>query len=203
MGTEYAHPVSREVLDEVAAALTENGFLAEVADDGPDAKRRALEKIPKGAEVYTAQSATLNALGIAEAIDESGEYDSVRKRLASMDRATQADEMRALGARPQYIIGSPQAITRDGQVVMASYGGSQLAGYVSGARHVVWVVGAQKIVTNVDEAFDRIDNHALPLESARLEAAIGVPSRANNLLLIRAAVRPRFNVVLVPEALGF
>jgi L-lactate utilization protein LutC len=199
----YAKPASLETLQEVAATLTEKGFAAELADDGVDAKRRVLEKIPKGAEVFTAASATLNALGIAEAIDESGDYDSVRKKLKSLDRATQADEMRALGARPAYMTGSVHAITRDGTVMVASYGGSQLGGYVSGAGHVIWVVGAQKIVDDVGAGMDRIYKYSLPLESARLQAALGVPSQVNNVLIVHGAIRPRFQIVLVPEALGF
>ena len=70
--------------------------------------------------------------------------------------ATQWHEMRALGARPDVIVGSVHAITEQGEVVVASASGSQLGPYASGAGKVIWVVGSQKIVPSLDEAMRRI-----------------------------------------------
>ena len=50
---------------------------------------------------------------------------------------------------------SVNAVTREVELLFASHGGSQLAGYTFTAEHVVWVVGAQKIVPDLDEAFRR------------------------------------------------
>jgi hypothetical protein len=66
------------------------------------------------------------------------------------------------------------------------------------------VVGTQKIVSDLDEAFRRIDEYAFPLEDARAEAAYGVHSAVNKVLIVNREWEPgRTSVVLVDEVLGF
>jgi L-lactate utilization protein LutC len=187
----------------VAAALSARGHEVFVVDNGPQAKAKVLELIPVGAEVFTAQSATNRAIGLFEAIDESDRYDALRPKIAKMDRATQGNEMRRLAATPDFVVGSVHAITESGQVVVASFGGSQLAPYVSGAGKVIWVVGTQKIVKDLDEAFERIEKHSLPLESERLMKVFNIPSAINKLLIFNGERGGRTTVILVKEALGF
>jgi L-lactate utilization protein LutC len=86
----------------------------------------------------------LETLGVPAEVDKR--YDSVRVKLAKMNRETQNREMIKMGAVPQYILGSVHAVTEDGKVVVASNTGSQLAPYAASAEHVIWVVGTQKIV---------------------------------------------------------
>ncbi|MBI3255618.1 MAG: LUD domain-containing protein, partial [Candidatus Andersenbacteria bacterium] len=148
-----------ELADEAAiattiAALAKNGMTATVVEDGAAAKAKVLEIIPKGAQVMTMTSMTLSTIGVVDELNESGNYDSVRAQFAKMDREKSEDalEMRRLGAAPEWTVGSAHAVTQDGSVVIASNTGSQLPAYAYGAGHVVWVVGAQKIVKNFDEA---------------------------------------------------
>ena len=54
------------------------------------------------------------------------------------------------------MVGSVHAVTEQGQVPIASASGSQLASYVLGASHVIWVVGAQKIVRDLEEGLRRV-----------------------------------------------
>lgn len=54
--------------------------------------------------------------------------------------------MRKVGASPDVVIGSVHAVTEQGQVLIASGSGSQLAPYAYGAPMVIWVVGTQKLV---------------------------------------------------------
>jgi L-lactate utilization protein LutC len=63
---------------------------------------------------------------------------------------------RRLQSSPEYVVGSVHAITEQGQVLIASASGSQLASYVFGASHMIWVVGAQKIVRDLEERFRRV-----------------------------------------------
>jgi hypothetical protein len=68
-------------------------------------------------------------------------------------------------------------------VLIASAGGSQLASYVFGAGQVIWVVGAQKLVRDLDEGLRRIHEYSYPLEDARLREAHGMPSAVNKILI--------------------
>lgn len=186
------------------AALEANGFTVLRAADADEAKQIVLGLIPDGAQVHQGSSQTLDLIGITAEIENSGRYDPVRPRMFSMDRKTQADEIRRLAAAPEVMLGSVHAVTETGSLLVASMGGSQLGPYVSGAGQVILVVGTQKIVSDLEEGLRRIDEHTLPLESARAQAAYGINSAVNKLLIINREVKPgRITVVLVNEALGF
>ena len=143
-------------------------------------------------------------MGIADEIDKSGRYDSLRPRIWSMDRKTQADEIRRLGAAPDVMLGSVHAITETGSLLAASMSGSQLGPYVSGAGRVILVVGTQKIVPDLEQGLRRINEYALRLEDARAQAAYGIHSAVNKVVIINGEITPgRITVVLVDEVLGF
>lgn len=200
---EFEQPADRARLERVATALEARGFRVAIADDGDHARRLALEEIPEGAEVHTSLSETLQQLGITAEIDESGRYDSVRLKLAALDRETQAREMRKLGAAPDYIVGSAAAITEDGIILVGSGSGSQLGPYAYSAGSVTLVVGHQKIVRDHDEGLRRIHEYSLPREFVRMQT-VGYPgSLLAKVLTIYAQPRGRIRVILVPETLGF
>jgi hypothetical protein len=187
-----------------AEALEANGITALRAADAADAKRIVLGLIPEGSQVHRGASVSLDVSGISEEIDRSGRYRSLRQVISAMDRKTQADEMRRLGAAPDVMLGSVHAVTETGSLLAASMGGSQLGPYVSGAGRVILVVGTQKIVPDIESGLRRIDEVAFPLEDARAIAAYGIHSGVNKVLIINREIKPgRITVVLVDEALGF
>ncbi len=193
-------------IKKVIDALRQAQIEVVVVENGKEAKEKVLDILPKDVEVMTMQSMTLKDIGLAEAIDELGNYKSVRKELSSMDRTTQGQEMSKLGAAPEWSIGSIHAVTEDGKVVVASNTGSQLGAYAYGASRVVWVVGTQKIVKNLDAGMERIYDYILPLESKRLSKALGkeVTSDVSKVLIFNKEVRPgRITMILVKEKLGF
>jgi hypothetical protein len=82
--------------------------------------------------------------------------------------------------------------------------GSQLPGYAGGAARAIWIVGAQKVVPDLDTALRRVEDHCLPLESTRTKEAYGWPSAVNRLLILNAEHQPgRGTVLLLREAIGF
>jgi len=185
-------------------ALEANGMTVLRAADAADAKRTVLGLIPPGSQVHHGASQTLEVTGIAAELDQSGRYELVRPRIFSMDRATQADEIRRLGSSPDVMLGSVHAVTEAGSLITASMGGAQLGPYVSGAGRVILVVGTQKIVSDLDEGLRRIEEYAFPLEDARAQAAYGVHSGVNKVLIINREINPgRITVVLVDQVLGF
>lgn len=191
-------------IERAVEALKKNGVESFVVDSGEEAKKKALSLIPKGAEILSMTSMTLEEIGILKNINESGDYDSVRNKLNGMDRKTQGSEMQKLGAAPDWTIGSVHAVTENGKVVVASNTGSQIPAYIYGSPHVIWVVGAQKIVKNIDEAMKRIYEYCLPLESERALKAYGVTSAVNKILTINNEATPgRIVMIIVKEKLGF
>jgi hypothetical protein len=200
----FTDPVPAERLERTAAALTAHGFAVEVLDDAAAARERVKDLIPEGASVLTGASETLRLSGIDEDINASGRYASVRAYGMTLDRAKDADEIRRLLASPDVAIGSVNAVTETGALVIASASGSQLPGYAGGAAHAIWVVGAQKVVPDLDAALRRIEEYVLPLESARVQVVYGGPSAVNRVLILHAEPHPgRGTVLLVREAIGY
>lgn len=186
------------------AALEANGMSVLRAADASEAKEVVLGLIDEGSEVHHGASMSLDVAGITDEIDRSGRYESLRPRIFSMDRQTRADEIRRLGAAPDVMLGSVHAVTETGSLVAASFGGSQLGPYVSGAGRVILVVGTQKIVPDLEEGLRRIDEYSFPLEDARAQAAYGIHSGVSKVLIINREIVPgRITVVFVDEVLGF
>lgn len=205
---EFKSAADRPVLERTATALRENGMETFIVANADSARRKALELIPVGAEVFTSASVTLDTTGIAKEINESGRYDAVKTKLFSMDQKIQGREMRKYGAAPDIVIGSAHAVTESGSVLAASLTGSQLPAYAYGGGVLIWVIGAQKIVKDIDEGFQRINEYVLPLESERARKAYGLPDSFNSypskILVFNREIQPgRVKVILVEEALGF
>lgn len=192
-----------KTVSETTNAMEANGFSVEVVDDLDAARRAVLARIPEGASVVTNSSVTLQATGIVQAIDEGGPYDSGRTKMLALDRATQMREIRAIMGQPEFSLGSVHAITRDGTLVIASGTGSQFASYAFGAANVIFVVGAQKLVPDLDAAHERIYKHCLELENARVMEAYGMSSRVGKILEIHQEHPGRIHVVLIRKRVGF
>lgn len=195
---------SDESLAKTIKSLKANGINAIAVKNKDEAKKKIFELIPRGAEVMTMSSETLETTGIAKAVNESNKYDSVKNKLYKMDRKTQGLEMQRICAAPEYAIGSVHAVTEDGKLLIVSDSGSQLPAYAYGALHVIWVVGTQKIVKDVDMGMKRIYEYVLPMESERTKKVYGVKSNVSKLLIINKEINPnRLTLIFVKEKFGF
>jgi acyl-CoA hydrolase len=192
-----------ETLAATVVALEEHGFSVDVVDDLDAAREAVLARIPEGSSVMTNTSVTLQETGISAAIDDGETYESARNAMVALDFATQLQQMKGIAGQPDFALGSVHAITRDGVLVIASASGAQLASYAWGANHVVFVVGAQKLVPTLEEARERIYRHSLPLEDARAFAAYGQSSRVGKILEIHQETPGRIHVVLILRSVGF
>lgn len=201
----WTTPATDEQIATVMLGLQKNNITAFVVDTVQEAREKVRELLPQGAEVMNMTSVTLDAIGVSEDILESGKYDVVKKRLMSMSRETESVAMQKLGAAPVWALGSVHAVTEDGVVIIASNSGSQLSAYAYGSPHVIWVVGAQKIVKDLGAAMERVYEYVLPLESDRARKAYGVAgSNVSKLLIVNKEVTPgRISMIIVKEPLGF
>ena len=199
----FAVPADSAALGRAAESLRAHGFDAQIVSDAAAAREALLTLIPEGAEVGEGASVTLDQIGVTEIIEKSGRFDAVRPRTRSMDRATQMREIRKLGAAPDVQIGSIQAVTEDGRIVVVSATGSQLPSIAFGAGRVILVVGAQKVVPDLAAALRRVDEYSFPIEDAKMQQAYGMHSAVRKMLVINAEATPgRITVILVREPVG-
>ena len=174
------------------------------AADAAEAKRIVLGLIPDGSQVYHGASESLEVSGITDEIEKSGRYEPLRPRIWSMDRKTQADEIRRLTSAPDVMLGSVHAVTETGSLLAASMSGSQLGPYAPVPGESSSSSGRRRSSSDLEEGLRRIDEYAFPLEDARAQAAYGVHSGVNKVLIINREITPgRITVVLVDEVLGF
>lgn len=198
----FAEPADADQLERAAKALRGNGFTVDIVDTVAEARARVRDLLPRDQGIFTANSQTLQLSGIAADIEESADFESVRRRAAQLgdDFAAQLK----LGAAPDVVVGSVHAITEQGQMVAASATGSQLASYAAGALRAIWIVGAQKVVPDFDTSLRRVRSYSLPLEWRRSRQATGQPSFIGKILIFeREALPDRATVILVREAIGF
>jgi len=201
---DFASLASDEQIERTAKALQANNIHVLIAQNGEEAKHLFFELVPEGSEVFLGASVTLETLGIKDQIDTSGKYDALRPKMFAMNRETQGREIRKLGGVPDFAAGSVHAVTEAGQVMIASNTGSQLGPYASGAGKVIWVVGVQKLVKDLDEGFRRIYEYDIPLETEHMRQLYNAPTAVNKLLIVNKEIRPdRITVIIVKEELGF
>ena len=201
--TDFAAPASDAEIDRLAANLRDRNFEVVIVDSAADVKGAVLERIPEGAQVHSGKSKTLEDAGVFKELMESDRYDFIRRRTMKMDRATQGDEIRRLSSAPDVMLGSVQAVTLAGQLVVTSASGSQIGPYASGAGKLILVVGSQKIVPDLDTAIRRIEEYVFPWEDARLREQLGIGTAITRTLIIERDFRPgRTTIVLVREPIG-
>ena len=204
MMKKFDELATQEQINLAMQALEANGMKAYFVATGGEAKNKVFEILPAGAEIMNMTSTTLDTIGVAQEINESGKYNAVRTKL--MDKDFPTDRKRQLGAAADWTIGSVHALTEDGKLMIASNTGSQLGAYAYGSPHLIWVVAAQKIVKDFDEGMRRVYDYVLPLESERANKAyhITTGSFISKLLIFNREITPgRVSVIIVNEKLGF
>ena len=200
---DFAAPASEETLHRVTERIRERNIEGLIVDDGAEARKVILERLPKGAEVHSGKSKTLQDSGILDAVQEPGQYDALRPRFLKMDRQTQAREIRKLIAGPDFMLGSVNAITESGVLVAASATASQLGPYAGTAGRVILVVGSQKIVPDLETALRRIREDVLPWEDAQVRKVVPTGSFVGKILIVeREWVAGRMMVILVRKPIG-
>ena len=190
-------------LEAVAQRLRERNFEVVIVDNGEQAKTEVLKRIPEGASIHSGKSKTLEDIGLFKELMENERYDFIRRRTMKMDLRTQRAEINKMSAAPDVMVNSAHALTEAGQIVITSASGSQIGPIASGARHLILVIGSQKIVPDLDAAFRRITDVVFPYEDARLREQLGVGTMiARTLILERDFMPGRTTVILVREPVG-
>ena len=203
MTQDFSAPASETTLQKVADRIRQRNIEVLIVNNGEEARQIVLERIPQGAEVYSAKSKTLQDSGIFDALQDPNQYNALRHQMFKMDRKTQAKEIRKLIAAPDFMLGSVQAITEDGVLVATSATANQIGPYANTAGKVILVVGSQKIVPDLETAFRRIREYVLPWEDAQIRKAANIGTFVGKTLIVeREWINERMTVILVRDPIG-
>ncbi|HEY3076860.1 MAG TPA: lactate utilization protein [Burkholderiales bacterium] len=204
------------MIDELKAALAGRGIELVHAADGREALRIVLERIPKGATVMNGGSATLEEIGLLDALRDG--YKWLRPAIAATNEREERTRRRRQAVTADWLVGGVNAITLSGEIVNVDGSGNRLAGYAFGAGKVILVAGVNKVVPDLAAALDRIRNTAAVQECRKLEknTPCAVTGRCDNdacrgpdrqcgkiLIIENEKIAGRITLVLIGERLGF
>jgi hypothetical protein len=201
-------------LQKTADALEGNNIECIVVQSRQEALAKALEMIPEGATVGLGGSVTVEQIGLLAKL-RSGKYTLYDQYAPDIDMPENM-KRRKQGLTAQYFVTGTNAITADGQLVNVDGIGNRVAAQAFGPEKVILVAGKNKIVKDVHEAFDRLQNVAAPINSRRFGsltpcADTGVcvdcdsPARICNIYTIirRMMIPGRITLIMVNESLGY
>lgn len=194
----------------VIEGLEKRNMKGYYAQSKEEALEIALSLIPEKSTVARAGSASVDEIGLANALVE-GDYDFFNRDTTEDKRAA---ELFAFDA--DVFVAGTNAVTKDGVLVNIDAKSNRVAAIAYGPRKVVLIVGMNKIASDLDTAMKRARNTAAPINAQRF--GIDTPccktgSCFNCLtpdticcqfMITRYSKMPnRIHVILVNDVLGF
>ena len=175
-----------------------------------EALKKALELIPEGSSVSMGGAMSAHEIGLVEAV-KKGNYnfidrDAMEDKRAAMLAAYDAD----------YFLVSANAMTEDGVIVNIDGNANRVSAIAQGPKHVLFIVGMNKICDDVDGAMKRARNVAAPINAQRFGLSTPCAKTGScmnckspdticcQFLITRfSRHKDRIHVILVNDNLGF
>ncbi len=175
-----------------------------------EALAKALELIPEGASIAMGGAMSAHEIGLVEAL-KTGNYnfidrDAMEDKRAAMLAAYDAD----------FFLSSTNAMTEDGELVNIDGNSNRVSAIAQGPKKVLFIVGMNKVCSDLDGAMKRARNVAAPINAQRF--GLSTPcSRTGacmdckspdticcQFLITRfSRHKDRIHVILVNDSLGF
>jgi Uncharacterized conserved protein containing a ferredoxin-like domain len=196
-----------ESIEKTIEALKVNGFEPIHVSSKEEALKKIKKLIPEDVSLMNGASETLREIGIVEYL-KSGEHPWKNLHetiLAEQDQAKQS-QLRREAVISDFYLGSVQAMTETGELMIASNTGSQLPHLAFTSPNIILVAGTNKIVTTLAEGFERLEQHIVPLEDERMKKVYGFGTLWTKTLILHKenlALGRKIYVVIVDENLGF
>ena len=157
-------------LADLKEALEANNFEVHIAENIDAAKKIVREILPRtGAKsISWGGSVTFVQTGLYE---ELKNYPGVDV-LDTYDKGLSPEEMierRRRALLVDLFITGTNAVTETGKLVNLDMTGNRVAGITFGPRHVIILVGRNKVVPDIEDAMLRVKNYAAPANAMRLD----------------------------------
>lgn len=180
------------------------------AADKEEALKLALELIPEQSSVTMGGAMSAHEIGLVEAL-KNGNYNFI-------DRDAEADKRAAMlkAYDADYFLTSANAITEDGVMVNIDGNSNRVSAIAQGPKHVIAIVGMNKVCDDVDGAMKRARNVAAPINAQRFGLSTPCAKTGScmnckspdticcQFLITRYSRHEgRIHVILVNDSLGF
>lgn len=185
--------------------LEERGFTVEIFPNGESAFEFIQRHIPAGSEVMAGSSTSLDQIGFTDLLKEGKhQWRNLNAEIWAENDEQKRNELRRKSVTAEYFLASANALTEEGQIVAVDASGSRVGAFHFAAKHLILVVGTNKIEKDLETARRRIREHVFPLEDKRMQEAYGMGSNLSKWVILEKEFTPgRVTVLLVEEELGF
>jgi len=199
---------------QACAALEKNGFEARYVATGAEALEAVLSFVKPGMRVGFGGSETISGIGTQQRVKELG-AELLDHNEPGLDAARKL-EIRRAQLTCDLFLSSSNALTLDGELVNIDGTGNRVAALTFGPKKTVVVIGANKIVHDLEGAWTRLEDRAAPMNNKRLNKTnpcvkAGICKDCEGearicriySVLKRRPTLSDFTVIVVGEALGY
>ena len=178
-----------------------------------EALKKALEIIPQESSISWGGSVSIESIGLKEAV-RNGNYKVLDREKAKTLEEKHEIMHQALSS--DFFLTSCNAISEDGVLVNIDGVANRLAAICYGPKHVLMIVGINKVVKSVEDAISRARNIAAPINAQRFD--INTPCKKTGccydcksldticcqLLITRySKIKSRIILILVDDNIGY
>jgi hypothetical protein len=154
-------------IEECLASLRSRHVKGIFAENSEKARLKILDLIPQNAVVGIGDSTAVKQIGIVSALTERGTkvldpFESKGSQVDSRGAYEYTERVSKEAAFSDVFLTGTNALTQDGRLVNVDGNGNRVAGMFWGHPISIIVVGRNKIVRDLDEAFHRIRNIIAP-----------------------------------------
>lgn len=207
---EFTFKRNQLLKDKVIKGLTSRNMTAYYAETKEEALKKALEIIPEGSSVTMGGAMSAREIGLVDAL-KGGNYDFI-------DRDNYEDKREAMlkAYDADYFLSSANAMTEDGVLINIDGNANRVSAIAQGPKHVLFIIGMNKICVDIDAAMKRARNVAAPINAQRFGLSTPCAKTGSCLdckspdticcqfLITRYSMHPgRISVILVNDELGF
>lgn len=154
--------IGRKTVEE----LEKRNFEAYYCSNSDEALKKVITLIPDGDVISFGGSKTLEEIGLLSTL-RSGAYKIIDRDTAKSS-GERTELMRKALLCDTYITGT-NAVSEDGQLINIDGNGNRVAAMTFGPRNVIVVVGVNKIVKTLEDAYSRARNIAAPINVQRFD----------------------------------
>lgn len=198
---------SDEVIQKTAEKLKKHNVSPLIVATGKDALDQIQKMIPQGVSVMNGSSVTLDQIGFLAYLEEGKHgWNDLHKAVTAENDPVKRKALREQSSLSDYYLGSVHALSETGEFLVASNTGSQLPHVVYTSPNVIFVVGAQKIVPTLADAFTRLEEHVVPLEDKHMRDLYGSGTQVSKIVVFKREnehMGRKVTVIIVKESLGF
>ncbi len=200
----------RLLAQKVIKGLESRNMSAYYAEDGEAALAKALELIPEGASIGMGGCVSAREIGLVDALKQ-GNYQFIDRDLFEDKRQAMLDSYDA-----DFFISSANAMTEDGVLVNIDGNSNRVSAICQGPKHILFIIGMNKICDDLDGAMKRARNVAAPINAQRFNLDTPCAKTGScmdckspdticcQFLITRFSRHPgRIHVILVNEDLGY